>query len=254
MKNKKLTVLLTMVFLSLSISACGSVDSGTEKSEEMTETSESSAEETEVSEEKAVTADKAVEATSAPTSTPESTTTSSSTQELVSTPASTAKPTLEPIVTPEPTQTPHVHQYTTETVTRQATCAEAGEKKLVCECGNSKVESIPVVDHNWEPVYQTVTHPSVGHVEQVSVQVGTSAGRTEYECAVCGHREDSPDALSEHRASFVGVDRTHATARTVAYDYPGEPIYEIQNQWVVDSPEYTTQELVGYTCSCGATK
>lgn len=180
----------------------------------------------------------------------------SPTQTPVSTPAPTAKPTPEPTATPEPTPTPeHVHEYTTESITRQATCAEAGEKKLMCECGNAKIENIPVVDHNWEPVYQTVTHPSTGHVEQVSVQVGTSTGRTEYECAVCGHREDSPDALSEHRASFVGVDRTHATARTVAYDYPEEPIYELQNQWVVDTPETTSQELVGYTCTvCGATK
>lgn len=173
------------------------------------------------------------------------------TQSPVSTPAPTAEFSPEPTVTPEPTPTPHTHKYT-ETVTRQATCSTAGERKLTCECGESKTETVPATgNHNWEPVYQTINHPSVGHVEQV--QVGTSEGSTEYACGVCDARFDTPSGVVDHCASFVSTDRTHATARTIMYDYPGTPIYE--SQWIVDTPETTTQELVGYTCSiCGVTQ
>ncbi len=103
--------------------------------------------------------------------------------------------------------------------------------------------------------------PSTGHVETIEqqVQVGTSETRHEYECAYCGHREDSPDALKSHRDSYVeegNID--HVFARTIIYDYPGEPIYETQTQsvWVEDTPESTTTVGTGrFTCStCGATK
>lgn len=173
------------------------------------------------------------------------------------------KPTDEPTTTPAvptstptpetPTPEPHVHEYK-ETVTRKPSCSTEGERVLTCSCGDSKTEAIPVTgEHNWEPIYQTVTHPSTGHVEEVQVQVGTTK-RTEYECGVCGQRANTPSELADHRASFVGTDRNHATANTIAWDYE-EPVYEMQSQWVVDTPETTTQELVGYKCSiCGATK
>lgn len=181
------------------------------------------------------------------------------TEKPTATPSPTQTP--EPTPTSQPTQPPHVHEYKVESST-EATCATAGSVVKVCECGERQTENVPATgQHNWEPVYQTITHPSTGHVEvsevQVQVQVGTTEAYTIYECAVCGYQDTSP--LSDHRASYVGVDFVHATARTVAYDYPGgEPIYETQTQtqsaWVVDSPETTSQELIGYTCSCGATK
>lgn len=171
------------------------------------------------------------------------------------TPQPTASPEPTATPTPEPTPTPHVHVWA-ETVTRAAGCAEVGEKTLTCSCGDSKTEAIPATgNHNWEEVYQTVTHPSTGHVEEVQVQVGTTAGYTVYSCAVCKAQFDTPSGVSDHCASMVGIDNRHAAANTIATDYPGEPIYETQSQWIVDSPEYTIQEIVGHTCSvCGATK
>lgn len=166
------------------------------------------------------------------------------------TPVPTAEPTPEPVTTPEPTPTPtpHVHEYKVESSTN-ATCSTEGKVVKVCECGERQTEQIPATgNHNWEAVYQAVNHPSVGHVEQV--QVGTSEGRSEYACAFCDARFDTPSGVVEH-CKATG-DRDHAMARTIVYDYPGSPIYEAQ--WVVDTPEYTSQELVGYTCSCGATK
>lgn len=180
------------------------------------------------------------------------------------TPVPTAEPTPEPTSTPEPIPTPtttptpelHIHEYSEETITRQPSCSEVGEKTLICSCGDSKTENVlPTGNHNWEAVYQTVVHPSTGHVEvsEVQVQVGTTT-RSEYACAFCDARFDTPSGVVEH-CKATG-DRDHAMARTIIYDY-SEPVYEMQtqSQWIVDTPEYTTQELVGYTCSiCGATK
>lgn len=42
----------------------------------------------------------------------------------------------------------HTHSYT-ETIIKEATCTESGEKKLTCSCGNSKTESIPSTGHNY---------------------------------------------------------------------------------------------------------
>jgi len=43
----------------------------------------------------------------------------------------------------------HIHSYT-ETVTKEPTCTEAGEKTLTCACGDSKTESIPSIEHNYK--------------------------------------------------------------------------------------------------------
>lgn len=195
------------------------------------------------------TTDKPAEATASP----EPTATASPT------PTATPEPTSTPSPSPESTPEPHVHQYT-ETIIKAPTCAESGEKQLVCQgCGDVKVEAIPATGgHNWEPIYQTIVHQSTGHVESVEkqIQVGTTETRHEYECKYCGYRTSTPEELADHRASFV-PDINHAGAGSIVYDYPGEPVYEtqIESIWVVDTPETTTQELVGYKCSvCGATK
>jgi len=43
----------------------------------------------------------------------------------------------------------HTHNYT-ETIIKEATCTEDGEKQLTCICGDSKTESIPATGHNYE--------------------------------------------------------------------------------------------------------
>jgi len=42
----------------------------------------------------------------------------------------------------------HVHNYT-ETITKEPTCTEDGEKKYTCVCGNSYIESITANGHNY---------------------------------------------------------------------------------------------------------
>lgn len=178
-------------------------------------------------------------------------------------PTQTAKPTATPSPTasPEPTPTPtpeHVHEYV-ETVTRQATCAEAGEKQLVCECGNAKVENVPATgQHNWVENTTVVHHEALGHVSvtETQVQVGVGETRHEYECKNCGARFNTPEEKVEH-CKATG-DRNHATCGTIIHDIPGEPVYETRTEtvWVVDQEAW--DESVGngvFTCSvCGAIK
>ena len=243
MKSKRIVSALILA-MGLNLIGCGNETSVLnengviDNAEIVDDNTETTKESTEIEDGNVVTTDKPMS-----TETPKSTSTAS--------PEPTAAP--KPTATPEPTAPPHVHEWT-ETVTREASCSGEGEKKLVCECGESKVESIPATgEHYWEPVYQTVTHPGTGHMEEVQVQVGTSAGYTIYSCAVCGAQFDTPSGVVDHCAAFV--PDPHGMANTIATDYPGQPIYETQSQWIVDSPEYTTQEIVGYKCSvCGATK
>lgn len=255
--KKKVTSMFLVLTMSSCLIACGNstpaIGNDVVSIEESTGTESSEAESTEASTEivESSSADTEVagaggEEEPAVTASPEPTATANPTPE----------PTSTPTPTPEPTPTPHIHEWT-ETVTRAAGCASDGEKKLTCECGEEKVESIPSTgNHNWVEGTTVVHHEALGHVEEVQVQTGTTAGYTVYSCGICGASFDTPSGVSEHCKSFIGVDNTHVGARTVMTDYPGEPVYETQAQWVVDVQPW--DEVVGtgtYTCSvCGATK
>ena len=262
MKTKKRVISMFLVLTMLScLVACGNstpaIGNDVVSIEESTGIESSEAESTEASTE-------IVESSSAETTKEDSTEVKAEDTETTET-----KPTEEPTTTPAvptstptpatPTPEPHVHEYT-ETVTRKPSCSTDGERVLTCSCGDSKTEAIPATgEHNWEPIYQNVTHPSTGHVEQreTQTQIGTSEPYTIYSCAFCGVQFDTPSGVSDHCKTFIGIDNVHAVTSTIAYDYPGEPIYETvtESVWVVDTPETITQELVGYKCSiCGATK
>lgn len=257
MKTKKRVISMFLVLTMLScLAACGNstpaIGNDVVSIEESTGTESSEAESTETSTE-------IVESSSAETTKEDSTEVKAEDAETtetkpVETPTTTpAVPTSTP--TPAtPTPEPHVHEYK-ETVTRQPNCAEAGEKVLTCSCGDSKTEVIPATgNHNWVEGTTVIHHEALGHVSEVQVQVGTSAGYCTYACSACGAEFNSPSEKTEHCASFV--PDPHGMASTIVYDHPGEPIYETQSQWVVDQPEW--DEVVGtgtYTCSvCGATK
>ena len=172
---------------------------------------------------------------------------------VTASPVPTAEPT--PIPTAEPTPTPeHVHEYA-ETVVRQPSCSEAGEKQLICKgCDNVKTEAIPAMGHDFVTQYTTVEHAAVGHVEitEQQVQVGVGETRHEYECKYCGARFDTPEEKEEH-CKATGVFE-HAICATNVYDYPGSPIFETEtvSNWVIDVPSWSEQVPSGSICSrCG---
>lgn len=52
------------------------------------------------------------------------------------------------IATEEETDPPHEHAYT-ESITKEATCTEAGEKTFACDCGDSYTEAIAAKGHSY---------------------------------------------------------------------------------------------------------
>ena len=44
--------------------------------------------------------------------------------------------------------TSHIHSYT-ETITKEPTCLEDGEKTYICDCGDSYIELVPATGHNY---------------------------------------------------------------------------------------------------------
>lgn len=258
MKTKKRVISMFLILTMVScLVACGNstpaIGNDVVSTEESTGIESSEAESTEASTE-------IVESSSAETTKEDSTEVKAEDTEITETkpadePTTTpAVPTSTPTPTPTatPTPEPHTHQYE-EAVTRKPSCSTEGERVLTCSCGDSKTEAIPATgQHNWVENTTVIHHEALGHVE--SVIVGETAKRTEYECSYCGFRSDTAAGIADHQAVQFEDGIAHAGARTIAYDYPGEPIYE--NQWVVDQEAY--DEVVGtgtYTCSeCGATK
>ncbi len=49
-------------------------------------------------------------------------------------------------------------------------------------------------------------HEALGHVEEVQVQTGTSAGYTVYTCGVCGAQFDTPSGVVDHCFGYLGAE------------------------------------------------
>lgn len=134
--------------------------------------------------------------------------------------------------TPKQEQQTHTHSYTSS-VTKNPTCTEEGVRTYTCtSCGVSYSEAIAKVDHNWQPITESVYHPSTGHYETVT--------KKELYCN-CGATFGSMDELNAHTETHTDGD-------------PGRGVRETsENVWVVDSSEYYSDEVTGYQCSvCGA--
>ena len=126
-------------------------------------------------------------------------------------------------------QPTHTHSYTSS-VTKNPTCSEEGVRTYSCTCGASYTEPIAKVDHNWQPITESVYHPSTGHYETV----------TKKQCFCnCGFTCSTHDELMAHQET--------------CYSGTGGVDTWTENVWVVDSSEYYSDEVTGYQCSvCGA--
>ena len=84
-----------------------------------------------------------------PTETPTFTPTETPTEAPTSTPTEAPTPTPTETPTPTPTEPPHEHTYT-ESITKEATCTEAGETTFTCGCGDVISGAvIPKTSHNY---------------------------------------------------------------------------------------------------------
>ena len=89
---------------------------------------------------------------------------------------STTEPTSTeaPTTTEEPTEPPHEHTYT-ESITKEATCTEAGEKTFTCECGDTYTEQIEAIGHSYEVVADSA----------INATCETDGKEADTKCSVC---------------------------------------------------------------------
>lgn len=79
---------------------------------------------------------------------------------------------------------PHIHNYSKEEIVTEATCKENGLKKIICECGEYKTETI-----------------KAGHLDEIIEHVDVSCaqdGYTIYECSRCHARHSLTESKSAH--------------------------------------------------------
>ena len=77
----------------------------------------------------------------------------------------------------------HEHVFGEWTVTKEATCTEAGERERVCECGEKETEAIPALGHDYK------------ETDRVAATC-EEAGKIVYTCANCGDvKEEAIDPL-----------------------------------------------------------
>ena len=109
--------------------------------------------------------------------TTETPSTDEATTDQTSTPE-TPTPT-EDVTTPEePTEPPHEHAYT-ESITKEATCTEAGEKTFTCDCGDTYTEQIEATGHNFaEYVYNNDATYTADGTETATCVCGLTDTRT----------------------------------------------------------------------------
>ena len=124
------------------------------------------------------------------------------------------------------TEAPHEHAYT-ESITKEATCTEAGEKTFTCECGDTYMEQIEAIGHSYEVVADSAINatceadgkeadtkcsacadvvsgaviPATGHNygEYVYNNDATyeADGTKTAECSLCGEKDTVTDAGSK---------------------------------------------------------
>lgn len=125
----------------------------------------------------------------------------------------------------EATEDPdHVHSYGSWTVTKEATCKEAGSQERVCECGDKQTKTIPMKEHSfseWKVVEAATctksgseericecgskrirTIPkkdhSFGEWELIKEATCTAAGSRERTCLICSAKEKKSISSTGH--------------------------------------------------------
>ena len=89
---------------------------------------------------------------------------------------------MPPVEPDEPYTPPHEHSFDNETITREATCKDAGELTYSCSCGVTKTEDIPkITEHSYdegvvEDTTKTYTCIVCGDIKTETVQAPQTDG------------------------------------------------------------------------------
>lgn len=124
-------------------------------------------------------------------------------------------------------------------------------------------EQVPVHEHVWEPIYETIHHEAEGHYETVVIQEAWDEVVEEVEwhtqCDACGAILDnmSDDELYEHIKAHMlaGQGSTYGDRKVVVGTTTTHHEAVTEQQWVEDKAAYDETITTGYKCSsCGAQK
>lgn len=142
----------------------------------------------------------------------------------------------------------HEHSYV-ESITKEPTCTEAGEKKLTCSCGDTRTETIPAKGHNFVDGECTDCHEKdSGYHEHSYTEVitkeptCTEAGEKTYTCD-CGdnYTEEIP-AKGHH----YGDDDRCTDCGELNPDHIHSYIEKVTKE-----PTCTEMGEKTYSCDCG---
>ena len=158
----------------------------------------------------------------------------------------------------------HIHNYT-ETVTKEPTCTESGEKTYTCDCGDSYTETLPAKGHHYENGECTECgEKDPNHVHSYSETIikeptCTEAGEKTYACD-CGYSYTETIPATGH--NYVDGICTECgkseTKYTLKIDYPdflneveglSSNTQTIQDGDILELPEKTedSYDLSGYS-------
>lgn len=102
--------------------------------------------------------------------------------------------------------------------------------------------------HSWQPIYKTVHHDEKGHYETVVIQAAWDEEKLSYTdvCNVCGYKgsDVAEHIMFDHNGAGSYHNEGFPTGEYIHHDEVTE------QQWVVDTPAYDEQVVVGYKCSC----
>lgn len=150
----------------------------------------------------------------------------------------------------------HTHSYT-ETVTKEPTCTEAGEKTYTCECGDSYTEEIPAKGHHYGEDDKCTDcgelNPNHSHTykdngENHICSVCGDTANHEYDdtdhCSICGglnpaHEHEWTITDSEHICDRCGESGTHNYDETDHCDVCGQFNPNHKHTWTATGDNHT---------------
>lgn len=122
--------------------------------------------------------------------------------------------------------------------------------------GSTTTEETPEHVHDWQPVFESVYHPEVGHYETVCVieEITYEVFEEHMLCNHCGFdfTINSDVGYGSHICPDGASGSTYSGQDVWVGTVTEPAVYE--EQWVVDTYAYTETKITGYTCICGATK
>ena len=134
---------------------------------------------------------------------------------------------------PEDTLPAHEHLYANETIVKEATCTEAGTKKVSCECGEFELIEIPATGEH-----------TYGDAVTTKAATCTKAGEQTATCSVCGDQKVTPVSATGVHIYLNAVCMGCGTSPISVYEMPSA--YDADGDGKKDTYNFSKDLLDGY--------